>query len=396
MKKHVFAIGFALSFFVLNTQARQITVNVANVTFSPKNFTAIIGDTIRFVWVAGVHTTTSTSVPAGALTWDKPIDNTHLTFLYPVKVAGTYNYKCTFHAAMGMVGSFIVPPLAQLATTQVGILNNCANKDSIQYKCTKSKPPYKVQLFRYGVPFGSVRTVPDTMKFFFKNLPVGSYFATVKGNNGADSLTGKSSTSSVVPIPTNLLKRNVTGTKATLKWSRYSCVKYYLIEFRIKGMSTWQRKNTIGNKDSIDLTGLTRNSKYEFHIQAVDSANKISAFGKFSVLDSFMTTNAATLARDANSPEAVIGQSGDKASTVLIFPNPSSNHFKIQTTDQTFVSVILRRVDGKVIWRKSGSNLLTKNNQLDVDVNGVADGTYLLQLTDANNKSIFKEIIVIK
>src|SRR4051812_48236945 len=115
MKKHILAIGFTLSLFVLNTQARQIQVNVLNIQFSPKNFTAIIGDTIRFVWVSGVHTTTSTSVPAGALTWDSRIDNTHLSFLYPVKVAGTYNFKCTFHAAMGMVGSFIVPPLAKIA-----------------------------------------------------------------------------------------------------------------------------------------------------------------------------------------------------------------------------------------------------------------------------------------
>jgi hypothetical protein len=84
------------------------------------------------------------------------------------------------------------------------------------------------------------------------------------------------------------------------------------------------------------------------------------------------------------------------ASTVLIFPNPSSKNFKIQTTDETYVSAILRRVDGKVIWRKSGSNLLTKNKQLDVDVSGVAAGTYLLQLTNANNMSILKEIVIMK
>ena len=242
MKKNVLAIGFALSLFVLNIQARQITVNVANLTFSPKNFTAIIGDTIRFVWIAGVHTTTSTSVPAGALAWDQLSDNTHRTFLYPVKVAGTYNYKCTFHAAMGMVGSFTVPPLAQITTAQVGVLNNCANKDSLQYKCTQSRPPYKVQLFRYGVPFGSVRTVPDTLRFLINNLPVGSYFATVKGNNGADSLTGKSSTSSVVPVPTNLLKRRITGTTVTIKWNRYSCVKYYHIEFRIRARQPGEKQ----------------------------------------------------------------------------------------------------------------------------------------------------------
>ena len=200
MKKKSFVTGLLLSIFILNTEARQIQVNVLNIQFSPKNFSANIGDTIHFVWVAGIHTTTSTSVPAGALAWNVPIDNTHLSFFYTIKVAGNYSYRCNFHFTMGMVGSFNVPFISKIVPTKEGSVNNCTNTDSLQYKCTQSKPSYKVQLFRYGLAFGSVRTVLDTLPFTYRNLPLGSYFATAKGNGGADTVSGKSRISVLMPV----------------------------------------------------------------------------------------------------------------------------------------------------------------------------------------------------
>src|SRR5688500_1732419 len=108
MKKNLFVIGICLCASVFYASAKQVQVNVLSLSFSPKNFTATIGDTIRFVWVAGFHTTTSTLVPPGAASWDALIDNSHTSFLYPVKVAGSYSFECTFHVEMGMVGSFTV------------------------------------------------------------------------------------------------------------------------------------------------------------------------------------------------------------------------------------------------------------------------------------------------
>src|SRR5688572_18186291 len=113
MKKNLFAIGILFIGSIFNASAKRIQVNVLGSDFSPKNFTANTGDTIHFVWVAGSHTTTSTSVPSGAATWDEPIDNTNTSFLYPVKVAGNYAFECSIHAFMGMVGSFTVTEVTQ-------------------------------------------------------------------------------------------------------------------------------------------------------------------------------------------------------------------------------------------------------------------------------------------
>ena len=88
--------------------AAKIRVRVMNFTFQPATINAVVGDTIVWRFVNGMHTTTSTSVPAGAQTWNAPIDSTHTQFRYRVQVAGTYQYQCNFHFAQGMVGTIVV------------------------------------------------------------------------------------------------------------------------------------------------------------------------------------------------------------------------------------------------------------------------------------------------
>ncbi len=84
------------------------TINAGGTSFSPNLDSARVGDTIKFVWTSGTHTTTSTSVPAGAATWNAPLTSTNTSFNYIVTVVGTYNYQCNFHYTMGMTGSIIV------------------------------------------------------------------------------------------------------------------------------------------------------------------------------------------------------------------------------------------------------------------------------------------------
>lgn len=93
----------------LSSFATRFSVDVRNYEFSPSNILNVrIGDTIHWEWKDGSHTTTSTSVPSGALTWDTPINSSNMTFDYIPTVPGTYAYKCTPHQSMGMVGSFTV------------------------------------------------------------------------------------------------------------------------------------------------------------------------------------------------------------------------------------------------------------------------------------------------
>ncbi|MCX6244961.1 MAG: T9SS type A sorting domain-containing protein [Bacteroidetes bacterium] len=95
--------------FSFGGHATKWVVQVSNFQFSPASLPNVnLGDTIRWEWVSGSHTTTSTTIPAGASTWDNPINSSVTSFEYVPAVPGLFNYKCTPHASMGMTATFTV------------------------------------------------------------------------------------------------------------------------------------------------------------------------------------------------------------------------------------------------------------------------------------------------
>jgi plastocyanin len=120
MKKVIYPIATVIFLLTIVSHfqvfATKHIVNVQNFSFSPANISNVqLGDTIRWVWISGTHTTTSTTIPAGAAIWDNPITSTNTSFEYKVIVAGTFNYKCTPHSSMGMIGSFTAVAAATLS-----------------------------------------------------------------------------------------------------------------------------------------------------------------------------------------------------------------------------------------------------------------------------------------
>ena len=123
----IFVMIFSLSGF-----STKWVVTVADFQFTPSSLPNVIsGDTIRWVWVSGTHTTTSTSVPSGAMTWDQPIDATNTFYEYPATVVGMYNYYCMHHPTT-MIASFMVnaftptlnvTPTNQNVTAAAGTIN---------------------------------------------------------------------------------------------------------------------------------------------------------------------------------------------------------------------------------------------------------------------------------
>jgi plastocyanin len=89
------------------TQATIYTVEVANFSFTPNTLNIHSGDTVKWIWVSGTHTTTSTSVPAGAASWDSPITTMNTEFQIQLTVAGNYSYDCSIHPTM-MTGTITV------------------------------------------------------------------------------------------------------------------------------------------------------------------------------------------------------------------------------------------------------------------------------------------------
>ena len=108
--KHILLSSFLFIILQFNLRANVDTVIVGpnnSFTFSPANFTMNLGDTVLWIWSSGSHTTTSSSIPAGATSWNSSMNSTSTTFMYIPAVTGNYNYVCSPHAAV-MTGSFSV------------------------------------------------------------------------------------------------------------------------------------------------------------------------------------------------------------------------------------------------------------------------------------------------
>jgi plastocyanin len=105
MKKTALLL-LAIVFGLTTAQATKHIITQSGLTFSPNLITVNVGDTIRWEWTGGIHTTTTKNIPAGAPTWDSPLTAADPSFEYVVTLPGEYEYKCTIHESMGMTGIF--------------------------------------------------------------------------------------------------------------------------------------------------------------------------------------------------------------------------------------------------------------------------------------------------
>lgn len=77
-------------------------------TFTPANLEIQVGDTVHWTWQTGIHTVTSGSgcTPDGL--FDAPLSSTDPEFSFTFDTAGTVDYFCTPHCALGMTGTVTV------------------------------------------------------------------------------------------------------------------------------------------------------------------------------------------------------------------------------------------------------------------------------------------------
>lgn len=86
------------------------TICAVNTAFSPATLTVQAGATITFHNADGFeHTTTSSSVPTGATTWDRTLSGGGETTM-TLNTPGTYQYYCRIHGTptTGMRGTIVV------------------------------------------------------------------------------------------------------------------------------------------------------------------------------------------------------------------------------------------------------------------------------------------------
>jgi len=166
-----------LTFWSFKTNATTVIVNVEDFEFDPAIFTINVGDQVMWMWdnSAGQHTTTSTTIPAGAASWDEVIGQNSQMFTYTATVPGSYDYVCLYHQSMGMIGHFTVNGTTGIA----GI----PTAPSLFIK--GSNPATKELVINYGVPLNSKLNLEmfdilgkPVRTFILSEKPAGTYTET--------------------------------------------------------------------------------------------------------------------------------------------------------------------------------------------------------------------------
>ncbi len=194
MKKIYILFSFLLV-MGMSTKATIHVVTVQDFTFIPGTFSADPGDTIQWQWMTGVsdHTTTSLSVPAGAMTWDAPLDSASPVFNYVVNMTGNYDYECSIHGvSMGMVGNFTVTGAAFVMVQPSGYfsLNSYISFSNLVYQFQLPVAAL-VQVNIYNILGNHLRTLQEgyfptglfNQTVTVADLPKGIYFLEVQTAN---------------------------------------------------------------------------------------------------------------------------------------------------------------------------------------------------------------------
>ena len=290
--------------------------------------------------------------------------------------------KAPHFSSYSITNTFTQNNIATINASAYTTIASCSSTNSITYKLNKSSGPYKVQLYRFGSAYGNPVT-SNVKTVTFNNLPTGLYYATVYGDGATGTAFGKSKNVSIEPIPAGLSTTQIQASQARLNWTGVTCADYFTIEYKVQGATTWTTKKTNGNVNSYVLTNLTPNKKYNWRVATSDSANGLTATGKFA--DSISFTTPASLVATTGDTEDNLSISKVKNTVgITVTPNPAITYFTIRYNGsvQNKITATLFDANGKAVWT-SGSISSTVLNGKQVNVSQFRSALYYLKIADA-------------
>lgn len=201
MKKQSLILFWVLFLFftVKVLPQTSFTVDVEDFQFVPKNLTITLGDTVKWVWISGTHTTTSDST-SGPDSWDSPINQQNPTFSFVIKYPGVHSYYCKFHLSLDMTGTItVVQPTAVIENNQLPskfvLQQNFPNpfnpQTEIKYTLAKT---VRVKLSVYNITGMKITDLVNgiqspgnySVKFDGRDLASGIYFYRLVAGNYTD------------------------------------------------------------------------------------------------------------------------------------------------------------------------------------------------------------------
>jgi plastocyanin len=362
MNRFITLISFVAMMFgyVPGTFAVVHTVQVGNFYFNPASINNVNpGDTIRWVWVAGSHTTTSSTIPAGAASWDELITSSNTTYEYIPVNEGTYNYVCTPHIGMGMVGNFTVVAAAPLTVTATADpMTICKG----QYSWLHANPSGGTGTYTYAWISN-----PPGFNSDQQNVQV---FPTVTTVYTVTVTSGTQNSSASVTVTVNNLPSAFAGNDTSY------CVT--VTQFTVSGTASGYsgvQWSTLG--DGTFANGNTLTDTY------FPGLNDQASFGVQLVLTAFPESPCAESASDTVhitlDPCTGIGNPDKEAIRVSVFPNPAQGAFQFSApAGGADATVQIADMSGKMILEKKMVPGPDGFIRATVDLSGKPKGIYHL------------------
>lgn len=307
---------------------------------------------------------------------------------YYIKVFMYYNGTGADFASYSIKNTYVQGNKATVKTQSYSTTPVCDSQNVITYKLGKSKPPYKVQLYRFGLAYGSPAST-NTTTITFDSLPAGRYFATAFGDGATGNAFGRSDTVTIMPAPASTSTTAIKSTQARLNWAVVTCADYDTILYRKQGTPTWSGV-AVPNTGTFLLKNLTPSTTYEWQVAAIDSLNKMKAISAFTPVTTFTTTATGLIAgtEDESAVSASVAKLNNNTGA-MVSPNPASHYFTIRynTVAKDKLLAVLYSANGKQAWA-SGMIEASALNGKQVLVNQLAAGLYYLKITNQKGEAI--------
>lgn len=358
----------------INAFATIHTIQSGNFFFNPSSLNVLVGDTVKWVNIAGSHTTTSSTIPAGAATWDAPLNSTTPTFSYKVTVEGIYNYVCTPHVAMGMVGSFTATIPANTLAVTPGNQNVGAAAGSTSFNVS-SNTNWTASCNMSWCTCTPSGTGNGTITAnFTQNTSTAQRVATI-----TISASGVSSQTVTVTQAGAAPALNVTPPSQSVAASAGST------NFTVSSNSSW----TVSSNQS--WCTATPSGTGDGTITATYQANTLntSRSATLTVTVSGLPSQTVTVQQDASS----VGVGEQDAAAFVIYPNPvvsqvniAGESLKNTETEVSIYNINSNKVLGPVKLSGSPSS---------IDLGALPEGVYFIRIGSESNSPV-KKIVKIR
>jgi len=189
--KNIFTLGLLLlGTAIVNAQTSYI-VYVGNNGFTDSNLTVNVGDDVSFMLdvsnSSGSHTSTTTSVPSGAATWDYTCFCSACKYTSVITVAGTYEFMDSNTGKTGTITTTPVTGMEVANANPESLSQNHPNpfsgQTSIDYNLKTDKGSLMITDITGKIVKEYALSGKSGQITISENLNAGMYFYSLKDNN---------------------------------------------------------------------------------------------------------------------------------------------------------------------------------------------------------------------